>query len=155
MIDARGKITLMTFCIAACMTGAVITAWLQDRADENVKPEELYSIVDRQLDDLRAGDYSRAYEYASSDIQRRYDVSQFAAMLQTEYPELTQTSRAQYGEVMAHAGRATMQVYLIEPDGEVMPCVYILVREGDGWRIDGARLSQPWPAEMRSDETVM
>jgi hypothetical protein len=36
-----------------------------------------------------------------------------------------------------------------------MPCVYMLVREGEEWRIDGARLMAAWPPEMRMEGTAL
>jgi hypothetical protein len=154
-MTARGKITLLTFFFALCGTVALLTAYLQTRADENIKPADLYTIVERQLGDLRGGDFPRAYQYASRSIQAQYSVEQFAAMVQTDYPGMTRACRAEYGEVQARAGHATMQVYLIADDGEIMPCVYMLVREGDTWRIDGARLMQPWPPNMRMEGTML
>ena len=154
-MTARGKITALTFFFAICGTAAVVTAYLQARADANVKPAELYAVVDRQLGELRGGDFSRAYEYASSGIQQRYSVGQFAAMVQANYPGMTRISRAEYGLVQTNGRHATMQVYLIGRRGEVMPCVYMLVREGELWRIDGARMMQPWPPNMRMDGTIL
>jgi hypothetical protein len=154
-MTARAKITLLTFFFAACATAAVLTAYWQNLQDENVKPAELYAIVDRQLEELRGGDFSHAYEYASSDIQRRYDVAQFAAMIQANYPGMTESSRAQYGEVRTKGPHATVEVYLIGPEGEVLPCVYIMVHEGDSWRIDGADVLPPWPPDMRMQGTML
>ncbi|MGA3172553.1 MAG: DUF4864 domain-containing protein [Chthoniobacteraceae bacterium] len=154
-MSARTKIALLTFFFAICGTAAVITAYLQQREDANVKPSDLYAIVDRQLGDLRGGDFTRAYEYASSDIQERYDVGQFAAMVQAQYPGMTRSSRAEYGQVRTNGRHATVEAYLISPEGDIMPCVYILVREGDSWRIDGARLMQPWPPDLWSQETML
>jgi len=154
-MTARSKITLLTFFFAVCGTAALWTAYLEARADENVKPAELYAVVERQLGDLRGGDYSRAYEYASRGMQERYSVEQFAAMEEAEYAGLERISRAEYGEVETSGGHATMQVYLIGRDGEVMPCVYMMVREGEGWRIDGARLMEGWTPEMRMEGTML
>ena len=154
-MTARGKITLMTFFFAACGTAAVLTAYMQTQADANVKPADLYAVVDRQLGELRGGDFSRAYEYASRGFQERFSVEQFAAMVRSDYPGMTRVSRAEYGPVQTNRGHATMQVYLIGEDGEVMPCVYMLVREGESWRIEGARLIQPWPPNMRMEGTML
>jgi hypothetical protein len=154
-VTARGKITLLTFFFSTCLTAAVITAWLQMRADENVKPADLYAVVERQLGDFRGGDFSRAYEDASRAIQSRYSVEQFTTMVQTDYPGMTHIQRAEYGQVQTHGRHATMQVYLIDDNGEIMPCVYMLVREGDSWRIDGARLMHPWPPDVRMEGTML
>jgi hypothetical protein len=145
----------LTFFFAICGTAAVVTAYVQARADANVKPADLYAVVDRQLGDLRGGDFSRAYEYASRGIQQRYSVEQFAAMVQADYPGMTRASRAEYGLVQTNGRHATMKVYLIGEEGEVMPCVYMLVREGETWRIDGARLMPSWPPNMRMEGTML
>lgn len=154
-MSARGKITALTFFFAICGTAAVVTAYMQARADANVKPSVLYAVVDRQLGELRGGDYTRAYEYASSGIQQRYNVAQFAAMVQADYPGMARVTRAEYGLVQTNGRHATMQVYLIGKEGEVMPCVYMLVREGESWRIDGARLMAPWPPDARMEGTML
>ncbi len=154
-MTARDKITLLTFFFAMCGTVAVVTAYVQTRADTDVKPALLYDVVERQLVDFRGGDFSRAYEYASRKIQARYSVEQFTAMVQAEYPGMTEACRAEYGLVRTRRGHATMQVYLIGPDGAVIPCVYMLVREGESWRIDGARLMHPWPPNMRMEGTML
>jgi hypothetical protein len=154
-MTARVKISLLTFFFAVCGTAAVVTAYLQARSDENVKPAELYAVVERQLGDLRGGEISRAYEYASRDFQQHYNVEQYAAMLQANYPDMTRVTRAQYGQVQTNGRHATLRVYLIGQDGEVMPCVYMMVREGESWRIDGTRLMQPWPANMRMEGTML
>ncbi|HEX4085193.1 MAG TPA: DUF4864 domain-containing protein [Chthoniobacteraceae bacterium] len=147
-MNARAKITLLTFFFALCGTAAIVTAWFQARADANVKPTVLYAVVQHQLGELRGGNFSSAYQDASYEIQRRFSVDQFAAMVQEQYPGMLHVSRAQYGPVETRGSHATIEVYLIGLDGEVMPCVYMMVHEGDGWRIDGARLLQPWPADM-------
>jgi hypothetical protein len=154
-MNARAKITLLTFFFAICGTAAVLTAYLQDQADENVKPADLYAVVERQLGDFRGGDFPNAYQYASRAIQARYSVEQFAAMVQADYPGMTRVCRAEYGRVQTRGPHATMQVYLVADDGEIMPCIYTLVREDECWRIDGARLMQPWPPYMHMEGTML
>ena len=106
MMSARSKITLLTFFFAICGTAAVITAYMQSLADANVKPGDLYAVVERQLGELRGGDFSRAYEYSSSAIQQRYNVRQFAAMMQADYPGMTRVSRVEYGLVRTNGRHA-------------------------------------------------
>ena len=154
-MNARGKIAVLTFFFALCGTAAIVTAYFQTVADANVRPGDLYAIVDRQLGELRAGNFSGAYEYASQGIQQRFSLAQFTTMVQTDYAGLMRVGRADYGE-MQHVGRhATIQVFLIGSDGEVIPCIYIMVREGDSWRIDGARMLPPWPPNTRSEGTML
>jgi hypothetical protein len=154
-MTARGKVAALSFFFAICATAALWTAYLQARADQNVRPSDLYAVVERQLGELRGGDFPRAYEYASRGIQERYNVDQFAAMVQNDYAGMMRIARVEYGEVESNGGHATMQVYLIDQDGEVMPCVYMMVREGESWRIDGTRLMAPWPRDVRMEGTML
>jgi hypothetical protein len=154
-MTARAKITLLTFFFSICGTVAVVTAYLQMLADANVNPADLYAVVERQLGDFRGGNFSRAYEDASREIQARFTVEQFAAMVEADYPGMTQVCRAEYGQVETRGRHATLEVYLIGQDGEIMPCVYMMVREGDAWRIDGARLMPPWPPNVRMEGTML
>lgn len=152
-MSARTKISLLTFFFALCMTAAVITAYRDAQAE--VKPAELYAVVERQLQELRGGDYEQAYANASRNMQQQYSPGEYAAIFEHGCCGALRPVRAEYGEVEARGGRAMMQVYMIGEDGQVMPCVYSLVREADGWRIDGARLMAPWPADMRMDATLL
>ena len=61
-------------------------------------------MVERQLGELRGGDFSGAYEYASRAIQQRYSVEQFTAMVQSDYPGMTRVTRAEYGPAETMAG---------------------------------------------------
>jgi hypothetical protein len=154
-MGARGKITLLTFFFAICGTAAVLTAARQMNEDANVKPADLYSVVQRQLGEFHGGNFSGAYEYASSAVQHEFSVDQFANMVQSQYSNMMHVSRAEYGNVLTKGRHATIEVYLIDEFGEVTPCVYMMVREGDGWRIDGARMMQPWPPEMHMEGTTL
>jgi hypothetical protein len=154
-MTARAKITLLTFFFAICGTAALLTAYVQTQAEANVKPADLYAVVERQLGDLRGGDFSRAYEVASSAIQQQYSLEQFTAMVRADYAGMTRASRAEYGLVRTNGRHATMEVYLVGTDGEVEPCVYMLVHEGASWRIDGARLMEPLPPNVRIEGTML
>jgi hypothetical protein len=154
-MSARVKISLLTFFFAVCATSAVVTAWLQVRADANIRPADLYAIVDHQLADLQGGDFTRAYQFASTAFQQQHNLRQFSAMVQAEYPAMLRIRRVQYGEVQTHGRHATIQVLLIGSAGEVVPCVYMMVREGDGWRIDGTQMMTPWPEGFRPEGTML
>ncbi len=154
-MNNRAKISLLMLFFASCGTAAIMTAYFQARADANVKPAELYAVVNRQLGDLRRQNFPAAYEYASLEIQQRFTVEQFARMVRLDYPTLLQATQAEYGPVEARGNHAAIRVYLIGRDGLVMPCLYQLVREHDRWRIDGASLLQAWPSACRMAGTML
>ncbi len=144
----RGKVFLMVFCFAVCATAAVLNHRWQTPADR-VRPAELYSIVNSQLAAFREADFVRAYDAASSGIQQKFNVRQFTEMIQADYARMVRADRVEFGFVETEGRRAIIQVFFIDKIGQVTPCLYTLVNEGETWKIDGARLLRRWPAEAR------
>ena len=154
-MNVRAKISLIMLFFASCGTAAIITAYLQAWADANVKPADLYAVVNEQLGNLRRQNFPAAYSQASLEIQQRFTVDEFARMVRLDYPTLMEPTQAEYGPVEARGNHAAIRVYLIGRDGLVMPCLYQLVREREGWRIDGARILQAWPSSARLAGTML
>jgi Domain of unknown function (DUF4864) len=154
-MNIRARISLVLLFIASCGTAAMLTIYLQARAERSVKPADLYAVVNEQLGDLRRENFPAAYGQASHEIQERFTVEQFATMVRADYPGFLQVNQAEYGPVEARGNHAAIRVYLIGRDGQVMPCLYQLVREKDAWRIDGTRLLHAWPASARMAGTML
>ena len=154
-MELRAKISLLLLFFASCGTAAIITAYFQARADANVKPADLYAVVNQQLADLRRQNFPAAYSFASLEIQQRFTVDEFARMVRDDYPTLLETNQAEYGPIQTRGKHAAIRVYLIGRDGLVMPCLYQLVRERAGWRIDGARILRAWPSTARLAGTLL
>ena len=144
----RGKITLMLFCFSVCGS-APLLRYYWDTRPGRTKPAELYAVVYNQLRAFRIDDYPRAYEEASSNFQRKWNIEQFAEMIRTDYSPITRSIRVEFGPVEFQNEHAFIQVYFIDASGRVLPCLYSLVNEGDAWKIDGARMLRRWSPGMR------
>ena len=147
-MNPRGKIISLLFFFAFCVTGALLTWHWQLRA-ERVTPAELYSIVNSQLAAFRADDFPRAYLVASSGVQQKFNVQQFAEMVHADYAGIVLARRVEFGFVEMHGRRAVVQVFFVDQSGQITPCIYTLVSEGETWKIDSARLLRRWPAGAR------
>ena len=62
---------------------------------------------------------------------------------------MRRAERVEFGAVHFEGRHAIIPAYFFLPDGDVIPCIYSLVNEDDGWKIDGARVLRRWPAGRR------
>ena len=136
------------FFFAVCGSAALVNDYLQARAGR-VRPVDLYAVVNRQLADLRADDFSGAYLQASSDVREKFNLSQFATMIRSDCRDLVRAERVEFGFVESQGRRAIVQVFFFDKEGQVTPCIYTLVSEGDSWKIESARVSRRWPQGTR------
>lgn len=144
----RGKVTLLLLFFAVCGSAALLNyegLWRVER----VKPVDLYSVVYAQLAAFRAEDFPRAYQEASSGIQQQFNIVQFTDMVRNDYGGMVRAQRVEFGFVETQGRRAILQVFFIDQYGQVTPCVYTMISEGDSWKIEGARLMRRWPLGAR------
>ena len=113
------------------------------------RPAELYDTVWRQVEAFREADFPRAYQQVSTSFQERFNIETFADLVRTDYPAIVRAERLEFGAVHFTGQHALVQVYFFRSDGEVIPCIYKMVREEDGWKIDGARVQKRWPPGRR------
>jgi len=141
------KIAIVLFFLAICATPVVNRSLLLHR--EEVRPSELYRVIYSQLDAFRASDYSKAYSQASYGIQQKFNPDQFIEMIRHQYSGITQAERVEFGLVKCRDQHALIQVFFIDREGGVLPCIYSLIYEGENWKIDGARMLPRWPVGSR------
>jgi hypothetical protein len=100
--------------------------------------EEVRAVVEAQLEALRAGDFSTAYDFAARGIRRQFDEQLFAVMIRRGYPALLRPGQADVGAVRDD-GKGTAQVTVTVTDRQknITAYRYWLVNEETGWRISG------------------
>ncbi len=147
-MNQRGKITLMLFFFSVCGSAPFVRYYWNARPNRT-RPAELYAVVYSQLSAFRVDDYARAYRQASANFQNKFNIEQFAEMIRTDYSPITRSIRVEFGPVEFQHDHAFIQVFFIDADGRVLPCLYSLVDEGDAWKIDGARMLRRWSAGVR------
>ena len=110
------------------------TSAAQDDADARAAE----SVILRQLEAFRAGDFDTAYSFASSSIQQMFDRPAFERMVVTGYPEIARSAHV----VIAKNQRMTddqryITVRIIGVNGQRIEALYEMVREDGRWRISG------------------
>ncbi len=142
------KISFLLFFFALCGVAIVVTH-LHRQETPAPAPRELYSIVNRQLSDLRSDDFDSAYRRAASGVQQKFSREQFELMIRRDFVSMTQAQRIEFGTVQAAGGVAYAQVYLTTPDGATRGYLYSFAAEAGGWKIDGVQPIGLQPARAR------
>jgi hypothetical protein len=109
----------------------------------------LFDVVQQQLVAFRANDFSSAYHRASANFQQHWSLDQFSAMIRNDYARIARAERVEFGPWQRRGRHAVVEVFFVNHDGTVLPCVYSLISEADGWKIDGARWIRGWPQGQR------
>ena len=147
-MNQRGKVILLLFFFSVCLSAALFHHHREMR-EGALKPAELYSVLHQQFRACRARDFSSAYTQVSARFQAHLTLPQFSVMIQSDYARMLKAERMEFGAWQCWGQRAVVQVYFIGGDGAVFPCVYTLVNEQEGWKIDSARWVKGWPAGQR------
>ena len=142
------KLCLLGAVFALCGVGAFVQS-IMERRWQSTPPGELYQVVSSQLAAFRAEDYPGAYRQVSMSFQEKVDIESFADLARTEYPALLHASRVEFGQVRFEGRHAVLAAYFVLPEGDVIPCVYHLVREEGGWKIETVRVQPRWPSSRR------
>ena len=144
----RGKITLVLFFFAVCAT-AVIVHTYDVRHSGARRPTEFFDVVHQQLAACRCDDFPAAYRHASATVQRQCPLERFSSTTRNDYARVLKNSRVEFGPWQCQGDKAVVEVFFIARDGNVTPCVYTLVCEGETWKIDNTRWVQGWKTGQR------
>ena len=147
-MSQRGKITLLLFFFCTWATAALLHYYAELRP-ERMHPSELYDVVQRQLQACRANNYPSAYRQVSSSFQQHWSFSEFSGMMQTSSLRILKAERVEFGPWECRGRHAMVEVFFVNADGTVYPCIYTLINEGDHWKIDGASWVKGWPSGQR------
>ena len=99
----------------------------------------------KQLDAFRRDDYDVAYIFASADIQRMFDREAFERMVKGGYPEIARSTFALVSRTeVTPDGHVYVNVKIRGANGNSIEALYDMVRENDGWRINGV-VTKPDP----------
>lgn len=102
------------------------------------------SVVEQQLAAFQADDATRAFGFASPDIQRMFQSpDRFMAMVRQGYRPVYRAREVRFLDLIDLGDQLAQRVLLVGPDGQVVTAYYAMERQADGtWRIDGCVLEQ-------------
>jgi len=142
------KLSLLGAVFATCIAATLFQSVLERRWHAT-PPAELYAVVWKQLDAFRDDDYPGAYRQVSMAFQEKFNIEAFNDLAHTEYPGLMRAQHVEFGAVRFEGPHAFIPAYFFLEEGDIVPCVYTLIREEDGWKIDSARVLKRWPSNRR------
>ena len=137
---------LLGFCLIC--VGGVFWQARRERI-RRATPNRICAVVWKQIVAMREDDYAGAYRQVSSGFQEKFSREAFSDFARAEYPSVRRAQRVEFGLVRTNGREATVPVYLFLEDGEVVPCWYRLINEGEGWKIDSARFPGSWSSGRR------
>ena len=137
MMSPITKSGVLLFFLSLCTVAGFFSQSVQQKKQPIPAPRELYSVVNDQLAAFRADDFSRAYRHAATNVQQKFSLAQFEALIRYEYAEIGHPERVEFGVVRVEGAEALVQVFFYSRDGTIRPFLYSLVAEGRTWKIDG------------------
>ncbi len=147
-MHARAKITLILFLFCLCASSSLLY-WHFRHQEQHADPTELFEAVESQLKAFRERNFPTAYDLASSDFRSQWSLEQFTSMARGDFPRIFGAERVEFGPWHRQGRRAMIQVFFVNHDGGVSPCIYSLISEGTGWKVDRARWVRGWPEGQR------
>ena len=98
---------------------------------------EIVAVIEGQLAAFRAGDFGKAYTFASQPIREMFPLAEFQNMVSSGYPIIVKSVKADFGICLDNGYEASVFVRIEGPDGKSKEYQYALTREPIGWRITG------------------
>lgn len=124
--------------------GAVLLGLSAGAATAQSGPEsDSQNVVTNQLEAFIAGDYARAYSYASPDIKRIFPtLDQFMSMVQTGYVPVLRPGNYAFGRVQRlDDGRLVWEVLIRGQNGNDYTAAYYMEKQPDGsWKVDAVQM---------------
>ena len=133
----------LSLALVLALAGHAAPARAESAAD--LGGDELASIrnvIEQQLQAFQVDDGTRAFEFASPDIQRMFQSpDRFMAMVRQGYRPVYRPREVNFLDLIDVGGVPTQRVLLVGPDGDVVTAYYAMERQADGtWKIDGCVL---------------
>lgn len=107
-----------------------------------------------QLQAFQKGDFQKAVQYQSANLKRNFpSVAAFRQMMKAAYPEFTNYKSVQFGEAQADASglHVLMPVTLTGKDGVTLRALYLMIKEGKVYRVDGVAGGARPPSPVAPD----
>lgn len=99
------------------------------------------AVIDDQIAALKAGDFPKAFTYASPMIQHLFgNAANFGDMVERGYPMVRRPASVRYLGVHAEAGAPHQRVMMTDAKGRLWVLDYRMVQVDGAWRIDGVQI---------------
>lgn len=102
----------------------------------------IQSVIQQQLKAFNADDYATAQTFASEGIRQRFSEERFEKMVRSGYPQIAKSHLISFGEILFSDDRqaAVATAHVTGKDRVTVIARYLMVLEGDGWKINGVMI---------------
>ena len=106
-------------------------------------------VIAAQIAAFLSDDFSRAFTYASPNIQGYFgSAERFGLMVREGYPMVWRPVEVQYGPLREVAGNLWQRVEVLDQSGRVHLLDYQMVETPEGWKINAVQLLRPPPPNV-------
>tara|TARA_B100001057_G_scaffold104176_1_gene101619 strand:- start:554 stop:988 length:435 start_codon:yes stop_codon:yes gene_type:complete len=100
-------------------------------------------VVEEQLKAFANDDFEKAYSYAAPLIKKIFASPEiFKNMVTTQYQAVYRPKKIDFGDVKIVRGAPTINVFLVDPDGNFVTATYLMQLQPDNnWLIAGCYLN--------------
>lgn len=125
------------------------------RTDAAADPSDLVqSVIQQQMIAFNKDDYATAHTFASEGIRQRFSKERFERMVKSGYPQIAKSHLVSFGEILFSDDKqaAVVTVHVTGKDRVTVIARYLMVLEGDGWKINGVMILEEFQP-IRFSET--
>ena len=102
---------------------------------------EIEANIAAQIQAFKADDFATAFTFASPNIQTLFGTPEnFGAMVRNGYPMVWRPADVRFLELREVAGALWQKVMIVDGNGRIYILDYQMVRQNDGWKINGVQL---------------
>ncbi len=102
---------------------------------------EIEANIAAQIQAFKADDFATAFTFASPNIQRLFgNPDNFGAMVRNGYPMVWRPADVRFLELREVAGSLWQKVMIKDGDGRVHVLDYQMIRQENGWKVNGVQL---------------
>ncbi len=102
---------------------------------------EIEANISAQIQAFKADDFATAFTFASPNIQRLFGTPEnFGVMVRRGYPMVWRPADVRFLELRQQGGALWQKVMVVDGDGRVHILDYQMIRQGNGWKINGVQL---------------
>ncbi len=118
-----------------------LAMWTLGALSAAADPEEIQSVIDRQLEAFQVDDFAGAMEFASPVLKRYFQTPEnFQRMVIQGYPMVWRFDSVRFLENRVEDGVHWQRVMIRDLDGVVHVLDYRMTETDDGWRINGVQI---------------
>ena len=103
----------------------------------------IQSTISAQIEAFRAGDFDRAFTYASPNIHAMFGTSaNFGGMVATGYPMVVNPAAVEMQDLRTVGGALWQRVRITDQTGQAFLLDYQMIEGPDGWLINAVQVQK-------------